>query len=382
LAVVGATLIWPNGWRNVASWAIGIALGYTLYRSAFGFSAGFRALLRDGRTAHVRAQLLMVAVAALLFLPAIAGGAVLGQPVRGFVFPVGAAVALGAFLFGIGMQLGGGCASGTLYTVGGGSTRMLVTLLFIVAGATLAAFNAEWWNDLPTLPPLSLLAAVGLIPSITLYILVIAGLWIAVAFAEKRRHGGSASIWQSSVTSLPRDAWPYAWAALILAMLNFATLIVAGRPWGITQAFALWGSTALDATNLAEPVFWSFWEHPTRAEALHRSLLADITSVMDVAILVGALLAAGSSGRFSPQWRIAPAHLLASVIGGLLLGSGAIIATGCNISAMFSGIASGSLHGWLWLAAALPGNWVGLQLRPLFKLDDPPIANRFLQLST
>jgi hypothetical protein len=129
-------------------------------------------------------------------------------------------------------------------------------------------------------------------------------------------------------------------------------------------------------------VFWTFWEHPTRAEALHRSLLADITSMMDVAIVVGALLAAGLSGRFSPQWRIAPTHLLASVIGGLLLGSGAIMATGCNISAMFSGIASGSLHGWLWLAAALPGNWVGLQLRPLFKLDDPPIANRFLQLST
>jgi uncharacterized membrane protein YedE/YeeE len=27
----------------------------------------------------------------------------------------------GAFLFGIGMQLAGGCASGTLFTVGGGA---------------------------------------------------------------------------------------------------------------------------------------------------------------------------------------------------------------------------------------------------------------------
>ena len=76
-------------------------------------------------------------------------------------------------------------------------------------------------------------------------------------------------------------------------MLNFATLVIAGRPWGITQAFALWGSKALDASDLADPVFWTFWEQPTRAEALHRSLWPDTTSVMDVAVIVGALLAAG-----------------------------------------------------------------------------------------
>ena len=33
-----------------------------------------------------------------------------------------------SFIFGMGMQLGGGCGSGTLFTVGGGSTRMVITL--------------------------------------------------------------------------------------------------------------------------------------------------------------------------------------------------------------------------------------------------------------
>jgi|1186.fasta_scaffold133800_2 hypothetical protein len=36
--------------------------------------------------------------------------------------------------------------------------------------------------------------------------------------------------------------------------------------------------------------------------------------------------------------------------------------------AYFSGIASGSLHGWCWLVAAFLGNIVGTQLRPLFGL--------------
>jgi uncharacterized membrane protein YedE/YeeE len=56
------------------------------------------------------------------------------------------------------------------------------------------------------------------------------------------------------------------------------------------------------------------------------------------------------------------------VIGGLLLGYGARIAYGCNIGAYFSGIGSGSLHGWLWLPAAFMGSVVGTSLRPLFDL--------------
>ena len=51
------------------------------------------------------------------------------------------------------------------------------------------------------------------------------------------------------------------------------------------------------------------------------------------------------------------------MIGGLLLGYGARIAYGCNIGAYFSGIASGSLHGWLWLVAAFAGNIAGTSLQ-------------------
>ncbi len=137
-------------------------------------------------------------------------------------------------------------------------------------------------------------------------------------------------------------------------MLNAATLLVAGRPWGVTQAFALWGSKAAEATGLADPVFWPFWEEPTRVEALMRPLLADATSIMNVAVMAGALVAALAAGRFAPSLRIPAGAAVGSLIGGLMIGAGAIVATGCNISAFFSGVASGSLHGWLWVAAALP----------------------------
>jgi hypothetical protein len=354
-----------------ALFVVGALLGLSLYQAAFGFAFGFRALLREQRTAQVRAQLLMLAAAVLLFFPALAAGSVFGAPVRGFVFPVGVEVALGAFLFGIGMQLGGGCGSGTLYTVGGGSTRMVVTLLFFIAGATLAAFTYDRWHGLPALPPVSLPDALGFYPALALSLGVLGAAWFALARIERRRHGAASPILQASGASLLRGPWPYVFGALALALLNFATLLLAGRPWGITQAFSLWGSLALEQAGLADPVFWAFWEAPTRAEALHRPLFADTTTVMDVGLIGGALLAAGLAGLYRPTLRVPPLHLAASVLGGLLLGFGAIVATGCNISAYFSGIASGSLHGWLWIAAALPGNALGVFLRPLFGLDPP-----------
>jgi uncharacterized membrane protein YedE/YeeE len=91
---------------------------------------------------------------------------------------------------------------------------------------------------------------------------------------------------------------------------------------------------------------------------------------MDIGIVAGALTAAGLAGRFRPMLRIPWRGAAAALIGGLLLGYGARLAFGCNIGAFFSGIASTSLHGWLWIVCALAGTWIGVRLRPLFGLPD------------
>ena len=162
---------------------------------------------------------------------------------------------------------------------------------------------------------------------------------------------------------------------MALAVANFLTLILAGRPWGITTAFALWGSklAALAGIDVAD---WSYWSPPARAAALHRSVFADITSVMDFGIVLGALLAAGLAGKFEPSWRVPARSLLAAIIGGLLLGYGARLAYGCNIGAYVSGVASGSLHGWLWLTAALAGSSASTRLRPHFGLTVERVPRR------
>ena len=138
-------------------------------------------------------------------------------------------------------------------------------------------------------------------------------------------------------------------------------------PWGVTGAFALWGSKAIEAAGV-NVASWPYWSTPARSAELHASVFKDITSVMDFGIILGALAAAGIAGRFAPTWRVPARSLAAAVGGGLLLGYGARIAYGCNIGALFSGIASSSVHGWLWLVAAFAGNILGTNLRPLFGL--------------
>jgi|GEM_PF-3781553 len=90
---------------------------------------------------------------------------------------------------------------------------------------------------------------------------------------------------------------------------------------------------------------------------------------MDLGIVLGAITASALAGRYAPLWKGPARSLIAAVAGGPMLGYGARLAYGCNISAYFSGIVSGSLHGWLWLVAAFAGNALGTRLRPLFGLE-------------
>ena len=92
---------------------------------------------------------------------------------------------------------------------------------------------------------------------------------------------------------------------------------------------------------------------------------------MDIGIVLGALIAAGLAGQFAPATRLPWRSLAAAVIGGLLMGYGARIAFGCNIGAFVSGVASTSLHGWLWIVAALGGTWLGIRFRPWLGLSNP-----------
>ncbi len=358
-----------NG-RQAALYVIGTLLGIALYHAAFGFTSAWRVFIADGRGAGLRAQMLMLAVGVALFFPALSAGTLFGTPVAGLVQPAGTSVIVGAFIFGIGMQLGGGCASGTLYTVGGGSTRMIVTLIMFIVGSLIGTAHMPFWTALPQLQPVSLVKTLGLSSALVVNWALFALIATITVIVEKRRHGGlvAAHVQPAHTSPWLHGPWPLAAGALALVVLNFATLALSGRPWGVTSAFALWGAKAASLIGI-DTASWTYWSTKANAAALAAPITQDVTSVMDIGIVLGAMLAAALAGRYAPVWRVPLRSLIAACVGGLLLGYGARLAYGCNIGAYFSGIVSGSLHGWLWLVAAFAGNVAGTRLRPLFGLE-------------
>lgn len=357
--------------RQAALFIVGGLLGTALYHGSFGFTGGWRRMAVERRGHGLRAQMLMIGVAALAMIPLLAAGSLGGQPLVGALAPVGVSVLVGAAIFGLGMQLGGGCGSGTLFTVGGGSSRMLVTLLFFILGAVIGTAHLPWWLALPSLPAIDLGRAVG-VPAAILATLAGLGLVaLAAALVELRAHGNlerEPAPRRPGWSWLVHGPWPLVGAGLLMALLNIATLLLAGHPWSVTFGFGLWGAKAAQAVGV--PVAgWEFWTWPGPQQALASSVLADVTSVMNFGIILGAALAACLAGKFAPRVKTPLASLLAAAIGGVLMGYGARLSFGCNIGALFSGIASGSLHGWLWFAAAFAGSLVGIRLRPLFGLD-------------
>ncbi|MBZ5876545.1 YeeE/YedE family protein [Chromohalobacter israelensis] len=360
---VGVAFGAAKGWLMV----VGGAFGMVLYHAAFGFTSAWRVFITERRGRGLRAQMVMLALAVVLFFPALGAGTLFGTPVAGYIAPIGVSVLVGAFLFGLGMQLGGGCASGTLFTVGGGNARMVITLAFFIIGSLIGTAHFAWWQTLPAFQPTSLHGLLGVSGGIVVSL----GLFIAIAaltvIMEKRRHGQleRAPQVEAGRARWLQGPWPLLAGAVGLAVLNFITLALAGRPWGITSAFALWGAKGFEALG-GDVSGWGYWQAAGNAAALKASVWSDITTVMNIGIILGAMAAAALAGRFAPKFNIPLRSAVAAAIGGLLLGYGARLAFGCNIGAYFGGIASGSLHGWLWLVAAFAGNMLGVRLRPLF----------------
>lgn len=369
---LGATLL---GYYVSAQMAvlflIGAGLGFALLHGAFGFTAGWRAVVTRGDGRGLKAQLAVIAATMVVFVPIIAGLLPGGGRYGGLIAPVGLSVVIGAFMFGMGMQLGNGCGSGTLFTLGGGSKRMVFTLPAFVFGSLLASLQWSWWN-LPNIGAVNLAETLGVGGAVVVGLAGLALVWGLIAFWERsyRRAKGPIPPQPPRVfraEALWRGPWTFLWAGAALVLLNIATLLVGGFPWAVTYGFALWGA-ALASLAGFDVGAYEYWGWVKSSDDLVRALVTNQQSVMNVGLILGAMTAAGLSGNFGKGPWPGLMSIVGALIGGFLMGYGARLSFGCNIGAFLGGIASGSLHGWVWFAAAFTGSLVGIRLRPAFGL--------------
>lgn len=367
-----------DGVRYFLAALLGGFAGYALYHAAFGFTAAWRRLTRERRGAGLRAQMLLIGATCAVTFLLIGYQGVTGWKMYPVIMPMGLSTAIGAFMFGVGMQLGGGCASGTLFVAGGGSARMAVTLVSFVLGSVWAtAHMAEFWQQLPritgipNIPGTSLIREFGTLGGLAVLFALLAAIYAASVVIETRRHGALEAM--RPTHSLLRGEWSLSAGALALALVGIGTFVLFQRPWGITAGFALWGAKIFDAAGITV-TDWGYWQGWRKGQ-LEASVFANRTSVMNFGIVFGAMAAASLAGRFAPNWRLSPRDVVTAVIGGLLMGYGARLAYGCNIGAFLGGVVSGSLHGWWWLVWGFAGSLLGTRLRAVLAMD-PPLPAR------
>ncbi len=332
---------------------IGGLAGFSLYHASFGFTAGWRRIVTEARSTGLRAQFLLIGLTALVSFPLIGFG-----DANAWVQPMSVGLLFGAFVFGMGMQLGGGCGSGTLFVVGGGSTRMVITLSFFIIGSMIGVAHLSFWRGLPSVGRYSLITEFGAIPALLILFAILGVLTWASASYERRVHGALEPARKTG--SLITGPWSPWLGAVALAAVGILTFMVLNRPWGITQAFGFWGAKVADGIGVPRET-WIM--APWSDAALSRSVFNHATSVMDFGIVLGAMFAASLAGKWAPVWRLSFSDISTAVVGGLLMGYGARLAYGCNIGAYLGGLVSGSLHAWVWAAAAFAGSTLVVWLR-------------------
>lgn len=358
LAVLGTViltaLVLLDGQSASAALIVGgFGLGVAFWKAEFSYTASWRRFLNRGEAGGLIGGLIVIAIAALAVVPV---AALNPGTYGGAIAPLGPSLIVGAFVFGIGMQLANGCGSGTLYTAGGGSGRMLIALAFFMAGSVWGSLSLPWFLALGGIDPILASNYLGPWGGLAATLASIAvGAAIIIAIARKR-----GANWKPSRN--------YIVGGVVIGLLCIFVFAAGGHPWSVTFGYTVWGAkiATMLGLDLSQATFWQ-WPGPKFA--LENSVLSDTSSLTDFGMLFGAMAAAAATKPFARTDWPPLKSLLAAAVGGLLMGWGARLGFGCNIGAFVGGIASGSVHGWVWFLACLPGCLIGIRLRPLFGLS-------------
>lgn len=182
-----------KGAKPLLGLLLGLAFGYVLQRSRFCFSAALRDPSLTGGTSLTRAVLLAFALTSIGFTAVKYAAFAKGEaiPGAGNVGTIGIPLVAGALLFGVGMVLAGGCASGTLMRLGEGFTMQLIAVVFFSIGQILGAHNVSaFWGKLNEgMPKIFLPDIFGWVGGLAIQMAIIGLLYIAAVKWQKKKTG-------------------------------------------------------------------------------------------------------------------------------------------------------------------------------------------------
>ena len=317
----------------IVSLPLAVVLGFAIHRAGLCTVRTVAEILTT-RSAYLMASILKavlwviaVSVPILLFLPGIAA------PNQGYA--ITAAAIAGGFLFGVGAAVNGGCALSTLGHLANGNIWMLVTLFGFGIGVAGLLITLPMMGPSPALS----LLLIKVPKPLTIAILVL--LWLFACWEISR-------LWRSRAKGR-------GWRQLLFARkyrLSTAALLI-GFSGGLLYAL----HDSWTYTYMLKIQIQSLWQPYEQPVLIHLFLF--------LALFCGMLLSAWQRGSLKLQWKQArawPRHL----IGGTLMGVGAVLIPGGNDTLMLRSVPGFSPHAMPALVALLCGIAVTLLFTQLF----------------
>jgi uncharacterized membrane protein YedE/YeeE len=326
---------------------VGIAFGFVLQRGRFCMNSAFRDIvtLKDYTLLKSVGAALLVMLIGFALMNATGVIALNPKPLTW------GANLLGSFIFGIGMVIAGGCASGITYRVGEGMVGAMTAVLGLAIGGylTAAGFLVDFKNNLQESTKivsgeganLTLANVLGLDHTIVALAIFVIAVVVWFIFGRK---GEDSDVWGSSSGSLGEKIFKHGWGWLTTGILIGLVGIVAfplsaaaerNYPLGITAGWIGIVKKILDFSNVS--LGWISW--------------------LIIGTVVGALIASLIAGEF--KFRVPKGGMLVqTLIGGLLMGFGAVCSGGCNIGHLLSGVPQLSLGSMLAGLSIILGAWL------------------------
>jgi len=288
---------------------------------------------------------------------------------------------IGGFLFGMGMILAGGCASGTLTDLGEGEIRSAIALPFFVLFSIPGHALRYTILDSPA-------GKIGLqvyLPDvfgfggaliISLFILLILYIITRKYEAFRKREGFyQETVFEKDELPLPVEEefkffsyktyhkffverWSFLKGGILLSIAFIFVLNTTGKNWGVTSAFTKWAVGIVQSLGIkiTSPHFESI------VEDVNAGLLYDGGTLRNIGIILGSALCLLLAGKFKFKFDFSFKDAVYYALGGALMGFGSRLASGCNIGALYSAISSFSLSGWGFMASLCLGGIAALKL--------------------
>ncbi|MFD1331004.1 YeeE/YedE thiosulfate transporter family protein [Methylopila musalis] len=371
-ALACAALTVADGRFGERSWALvaGVVFGIALQRGELSLVRAWRDLMMLGDGRQLTGFLAALAVAATLTLGGFATFG-LSPPANARIGPVDWLLPVAAFVFGVGSVVARGGVMVHLRRLSEGSLVAAPALAATFLGFVLGLMSWPWSWDVaighaprPWLPGE---LGIGLWTTLALELAVVA-LCIGLLWRYRPDIGPDR---RSLAVRILVEPWPAVWAGALLGALVAASY-AAAEPLGLiaecaTVARAL--ATLLGLTPVHLPGL------DAGVGGLVIPLIQRIEASEHVVIifgfLFGAFACAVASGRFSLTG-FSGREAVEMVVGGVMLGWGAMTALGAVTGEAIAGVAVGALSGWVFLAFASLGVVAALKLDPRQAVTAPP----------